>query len=682
MKNKGIRKNITVCFFFLLISALLMGKIEIVKAEELPTLSGSNMDELEDLKESSNDEFLEDKTLERASTDGWLRWLGKNVVKYAEEVEGISGIPEGITYPGEEAAVFPRDKKITILYKIDVEGTEGKSYTLIEEGAFWVAGGVAHQVVDGKLYVAGVVPESKKDFVYVARTFYNTDIIGGRLKSSVLIVPGCNGMKNTTAVRTLPVVDPPITDAGAVDEDLTFQKTALLDGTEVDKVVIGTVYQYRVTITNHLSVPVKELEVYERLNQNYVSFLDAEPTGQYDVQRGVWTIETLGAKETATLTLTVRADRTTTLNQPYKNTINAWADNYEVPMGAEDKAQAEVRIVAAESMYTVYYHYNDKTEETEEKIEVVTGTGKVGDKIPYDTEKREYEGESYEFVSVSEKGKVIEENSEENVLHVYYVREEIEEPEEPEPEPEPEEPEPEEPEPEEPEPEEPEPEEPEPEEPEPEEPEPEEPEPEEPEPEEPEPEEPKPEEPEPEEPEPEEPEPEEPEPEPEEPEPEEPEPDKPKVPEKSEIPNPSKPPRTPCRPKCPSEPSLPESPIIPNIPIIVTPPPIIHSETDRIKPSIPCPCLPKEIIESKANTTTENIIEQPITIPEEIKTKVLIKIKGRHLCCILHFCILLVALIIEWFYMRNIKKHQRKIFEIRMQLLELELEKNKEEKVC
>ena len=601
MKNRKAKKGLAFFLAWMCLFLLYGRNTGIVYAEEeAKTLSSSNLEVPE----------AEEDIMVQASTDGWLRWLGKNVVKYIEEVEGISGIPEGITYPGEEAAVFPRDKKITILYKIDVEGTEGKSYTLIEEGAFWVAGGVAHQVVDGKLYVAGVVPESKKDFVYVARTFYNTDIIGGRLKSSVLIVPGCNGMKNTTAVRTLPVVDPPITDAGAVDEDLTFQKTALLDGTEVDKVVIGTVYQYRVTVTNHLSVPVKELEVYERLNQNYVSFLDAEPTGQYDVQRGVWTIETLGAKETATLTLTVRADRTTTLNQPYKNTINAWADNYEVPMGAEDKAQAEVRIVAAESMYTVYYHYNDKTEETEEKIEVVTGTGKVGDKIPYDTEKREYEGESYEFVSVSEKGKVIEENSEENVLHVYYVREEIEEPEEPEPEPEPEEPEPEEPEPEEPEPEEPKPEEPEPEEP---------------------------------------------------------------KPDNFETPGPKNPPRTPHRPERPSKPDLPELPTIPvSVPVVIPSLPVTPPNTEKVfsPPVLPAPSVPVKAEIAEVVESVETEVKTPVRISIGAEDKIPLG-RGRHKCCILHFFIMLVAFITEWLYRVNIKRHQKRIFELRREIEEI-----------
>ncbi len=591
MKNRKAKKGLAFFLAWMCLFLLYGRNTGIVYAEEeAKTLSSSNLEVPE----------AEEDIMVQASTDGWLRWLGKNVVKYIEEVEGISGIPEGITYPGEEAAVFPRDKKITILYKIDVEGTEGKSYTLIEEGAFWVAGGVAHQIVDGKLYVAGVVPESKKDFVYVARTFYNTDIIGGRLKSSVLIVPGCNGMKNTTAVRTLPVVDPPITDAGAVDEDLTFQKTALLDGTEVDKVVIGTVYQYRVTVINHLSVPVKELEVYERLNQNYVSFLDAEPTGQYDVQRGVWTIETLGAKETATLTLTVRADRTTTLNQPYKNTINAWADNYEVPMGAEDKAQAEVRIVATESMYTVYYHYNDKTEETEEKIEVVTGTGKVGDKIPYDTEKREYEGESYEFVSVSEKGKVIEENSEENVLHVYYVREEIEEPEEPEPEPEPEEPEPEEPKPEEPEPEEP-------------------------------------------------------------------------KPDNFETPGPKNPPRTPHRPERPSKPDLPELPTIPvSVPVVIPSLPVTPPNTEKVfsPPVLPAPSVPVKAEIAEVVESVETEVKTPVRISIGAEDKIPLG-RGRHKCCILHFFIMLVAFITEWLYRVNIKRHQKRIFELRREIEEI-----------
>lgn len=41
-----MKRNITFCLIFLLVSALLIGKIEIVKAEELETLSGSDMNEL------------------------------------------------------------------------------------------------------------------------------------------------------------------------------------------------------------------------------------------------------------------------------------------------------------------------------------------------------------------------------------------------------------------------------------------------------------------------------------------------------------------------------------------------------------------------------------------------------------------------------------------------------------
>lgn len=45
--------------------------------------------------------------------------------------------------------------------------------------------------------------------------------------------------------------------------------------------------------------------------------------------------------------------------------------------------------------------------------------------------------------------------------------------------------------------------------------------------------------------------------------------------------------------------------------------------------------------------------------------------KGRHICCILHLLILLVALIVEICYMRSMKKRQKKIFELRREIEEL-----------
>ena len=249
----------------------------------------------------------------------------------------------------------------------------------------------------------------------------------------------------------------------------------------------------------------------------------------------------------------------------------------------------------------------------------------MGDKIPYDTEKREYEGESYEFVSVSEKDKVIEENSEENVLHVYYVREEIEEPEEPEPEPEPEEPEPEKPEPEEPEPEEPEPEEPEPEEPEPEEPKPEEPEPEEP------------------------------------------------KPDNFETPGPKNPPRTPHRPERPSKPDLPELPTIPvSVPVVIPSLPVTPPNTEKVfsPPVLPAPSVPIKAEIAEVVESVETEVKTPVRVSIGAEEKIPLG-RGRHKCCILHFFIMLVAFITEWLYRVNMKRHQKRIFELRREIEEI-----------
>ena len=45
---------------------------------------------------------------------------------------------------------------------------------------------------------------------------------------------------------------------------------------------------------------------------------------------------------------------------------------------------------------------------------------------------------------------------------------------------------------------------------------------------------------------------------------------------------------------------------------------------------------------------------------------------GReHLCCILHFVIMLLALLTELFYMRSMKKHQKEIFDVRWKMEEI-----------
>lgn len=46
--------------------------------------------------------------------------------------------------------------------------------------------------------------------------------------------------------------------------------------------------------------------------------------------------------------------------------------------------------------------------------------------------------------------------------------------------------------------------------------------------------------------------------------------------------------------------------------------------------------------------------------------------KGSHRCCILHFCILLLALLLEIGYMRSRKEHQRRCFELRREIAQIQ----------
>ena len=56
---------------------------------------------------------------------------------------------------------------------------------------------------------------------------------------------------------------------------------------------------------------------------------------------------------------------------------------------------------------------------------------------------------------------------------------------------------------------------------------------------------------------------------------------------------------------------------------------------------------------------------------------------GRHRCCILHFCILLLALILEECFFRSRKEYQRRIFEIRKEIVRTRsLEEKEEESEC
>ena len=117
-------------------------------------------------------------------------------------------------------------------------------------------------------------------------------------------------------------------------------------------------------------------------------------------------------------------------------------------------------------------------------------------------------------------------------------------------------------------------------------------------------------------------------------------------------------------PEPPSSPELPERPV----PSVIPPagdtiaPDILLESGDRTEES--------SFSHEKTGTKTETSEDRADTRRKVSDSKTPLGHRGRHLCCILHFVILLLALLVEIFYTRSMKKHQKKIFELRKMLEE------------
>ncbi len=86
--------------------------------------------------------------------------------------------------------------------------------------------------------------------------------------------------------------------------------------------------------------------------------------------------------------------------------------------------------------------------------------------------------------------------------------------------------------------------------------------------------------------------------------------------------------------------------------------------------SVPIPVFPEQEREPEQAAVEAADLETPLG-------------DGRHRCCILHFCILLLALILEECFFRNRKEYQKRMFEIRKEIVRTQsLEDREEEREC
>lgn len=110
----------------------------------------------------------------------------------------------------------------------------------------------------------------------------------------------------------------------------------------------------------------------------------------------------------------------------------------------------------------------------------------------------------------------------------------------------------------------------------------------------------------------------------------------------------------------PPEPASPAP--IPSVPVFR---PAVREAAET---AVPIEDHPVQISEAPAEQSEPS--SGPIVETKDSRTP----LAGRgHLCCILHFVIMLLALLVELFYMRSMKKHQSKIFELRRELEDAEL---------
>ena len=115
-------------------------------------------------------------------------------------------------------------------------------------------------------------------------------------------------------------------------------------------------------------------------------------------------------------------------------------------------------------------------------------------------------------------------------------------------------------------------------------------------------------------------------------------------------------------PVTPTTPATPAAPVTPVTPAAVTP-----TTPTAIIPPTPTPAAPID-----AELTENDEGDYDLTPIQDEETPLAKQNLDDHVCCILHFLLMLLALIVLAFYTRSMKKRQARIFELREEL-ELEM---------
>lgn len=178
-------------------------------------------------------------------------------------------------------------------------------------------------------------------------TEQNADVTGGytHKAANLEFTLGDSFSGGTRTITNIYTKDTPPAPVKPDWNKLTIEKTAAPSGT----VKPGDTVTYTISVTNGTGRDLKDITVFEKLNEN-LTFVSAEPAGQYDASTDTWTIASLVNGDKAQLTITAAVKEGVADGTVISNTAaitDAGTDddeNEKLPDGTKPEDKADVTV--------------------------------------------------------------------------------------------------------------------------------------------------------------------------------------------------------------------------------------------------------------------------------------------------------------------------------------------------
>lgn len=260
-----------------------------------------------------------------------------------EWIKSADGLPEdidvdGVAFANENGRVtIPKGGSVKLLFKITVSGNPGTDYTVTDEDAVHAGGdpmeGTIPEDGDAVIYVTKEYQESDKEVsISDPDVYYFTN--------TAKVEPGKEADNSTDSVQVLVDVDVP----GLEDGDLTITKTA-----SKEEVLVGEEFTYTLKVQNNTPDSVEDLIITDVLPDG-IELSGELPKGVAESEGTLtWSVGTLGAEDAESVEIPVKATKYGKIT----NTVTAAVGGETVPTddgtdGDVMSATVEVRIPGLE----------------------------------------------------------------------------------------------------------------------------------------------------------------------------------------------------------------------------------------------------------------------------------------------------------------------------------------------